>query len=263
MLRVENLTVAYGSRVALREVSFDLPDGRLMAIIGPNGAGKSTLICALSGVLAPRSGRILVDGQDLASIPSMERARRIAVVPQARQLPPAFTAWEVVLMGRTPHLNWFGQTSARDEELARQAMERTNTLHLAERRVGELSGGEQQRLLLARALTQSAPLLLLDEPTTHLDLQHQLALLGQVRGLVHENGTARRTALTVLHDLNLVSRYADLVALLVDGRLAACGTPAEVLTPERLSEAYQVPLRVLTPAPGGTPIIVPSSFGQD
>ncbi len=250
MLRVENLTVAYGSRVALREVSFDLPDGRLMAIIGPNGAGKSTLIRALSGVLAPRSGRILVDGQDLALIPSMERARRIAVVPQARQLPPAFTAWEVVLMGRTPHLNWFGQTSARDEELARQAMERTNTLHLAERRVGELSGGEQQRLLL-------------DEPTTHLDLQHQLALLGQVRGLVHENGTARRTALTVLHDLNLVARYADLVALLVDGRLAACGTPAEVLTPERLSEAYQVPLRVLTPAPGGTPIIVPSSFGQD
>src|SRR5512141_1608463 len=142
MLEVKNLSVAYGERQVLRSVSFDLPAGCILAVIGPNGAGKTTLIRALSGIVRPQSGQIQVDGRDLDLLSAPERARRMAVVPQARNLPPAFSAWETVLLGRTPHLNWLGQTSAHDEAIARQAMERTSTTALAERPVGELSGGE-------------------------------------------------------------------------------------------------------------------------
>jgi iron complex transport system ATP-binding protein len=255
MLEVKSLSVSYGLRRVLHEVSFDLPAGSLLALIGPNGAGKTTLVRALSGLLRPEAGQVLVQGQNLAHLSAQERARRIAVVPQARQLPPAFTAWETVLLGRTPHLNFLGQTSARDEEITRQAMERTRTIELAERPVGELSGGEQQRLLLARALAQAAPLLLMDEPTAHLDLQYQFSLLDEVRCLARQDGLA---VLVALHDLNLVARYTDRVALLVGGRLVALGTPAEVLTSEQLSKAYQVPLEVLHAGKGGWPTIIPA-----
>jgi iron complex transport system ATP-binding protein len=179
----------------------------------------------------------------------------MAVVPQARQLPPAFGVWETVLLGRTAHLNWLGQTSAHDEELARRAMQRTNILDLAERRIDELSGGEQQRVLLARALAQAAPLLLLDEPTAHLDFQYQFSLLDQLRGLARQDGLG---ILVVLHDLNLVARYADRVALLVDGQLHALGTPEEVLVSPLLSQAYHVPLQVLRPEGSGLTFIGPA-----
>jgi len=255
MLEVKNLSVAYGARQVLREVSFDLPAGCILAVIGPNGAGKTTLIRALSGIVRPQSGQIRVDGRDLGLLSAPERARHMAVVPQARQLPPAFSAWETVLLGRTPHLNWLGQTSRQDEAIARQAMERTSTSGLADRPVGELSGGEQQRLLLARALAQAAPILLMDEPTAHLDLQFQFGLLEEVRNLARQDNLA---VLVVLHDLNLVARYADRVALLVDGQARALGTPAEVLTGELLSEAYHIPLEVLHAGKSGGSYIIPA-----
>ena len=159
----------------------------------------------------------------------MRRARYLAVVPQAASLPPAFTAWETVLLGRTPYLNFLGQISDKDEEIARQALQKVDAFDLAERRVGELSGGEQQRVLLARALAQSTPILLLDEPTVHLDLQHQVSLMEIVRSLAHTDNLA---VLVALHDLNLAARYADRVALLVAGEVKAAGTPRQVLTPE-------------------------------
>ena len=255
MLEVKSLSVSYGLRRVLHELSLELPGGGVLALIGPNGAGKTTLVRALSGLLKPDSGQILVQGQDLARLGAPERARLMAVVPQARQLPPAFTAWETVLLGRTPYLNWLGQVSAQDEAIARQAMERTKTTDLADRPVGELSGGEQQRLLLARALAQASPILLMDEPTTHLDLQYQLSLLEMVRSLARQDGLA---VLAALHDLNLVARYADRVALLVEGRLVALGTPAEVLTGEILSRAYNVPLEVLHAGTGGWPTVLPA-----
>ena len=180
MLEINSLSVSYGSRAVLKNISFDLPAGCILAVIGPNGAGKTTLIRALSGIVPLNTGQVQVQGRSLNQLSAGERARWIAVVPQARNLPPAFTAWETVLLGRTPHLNWLGQVSAQDEAIARQAMQRTQSLELADRPVGELSGGEQQRLLLARALAQAAPILLLDEPTSHLDLQFQLSLLDQV-----------------------------------------------------------------------------------
>jgi iron complex transport system ATP-binding protein len=160
-----------------------------------------------------------------------------------------------VLLGRTPHLNWLGQVSQKDETIARQAMEMTRTTELADRLVGELSGGEQQRLLLARALAQSAQILLMDEPTAHLDLHYQLELLDQVRRLAREQNLA---VMIVLHDINLAARYADQAALLVQGELRACGPANEVLTPENLSPVYHVPLEVFHAGPGQLPYIVPS-----
>ena len=255
MLDVQSLSVNYGSRSVLKSISFALAAGSILAVIGPNGAGKTTLIRALSGIAPLQSGQVLVNGRNLNQLSIAERARWIAVVPQARQLPPAFTAWETVLLGRTPHLNWLGQVSTRDLAIARQAMDRTQTTELADRPVGELSGGEQQRLLLARALAQAAPILLLDEPTSHLDLQFQLSLLDQVRSLARQEKLA---VLLVLHDLNLTARYADRVALLVQGELRALGPTQEVLTPEILSPVYHVPLEVHRAGPGHLPYIIPS-----
>lgn len=255
MLEIENLSVSYGPRRVLSNVSLTLAPGQILTLIGPNGAGKSTLVRALAGIVTPAAGSIRVNGRDIARLDSMERARLMAFVPQALQLPPAFTAWETVLLGRTPHLNWLGQTSPQDEQIVRQSMQRTRTIELAGRRVGELSGGEQQRLLLARALAQATPILVMDEPTAHLDLHYQISLLDQVRTLARQDHLA---VLMVLHDLNLAARYADRVALLVEGRLQAAGLPAEVLTSPLLSQAYKVPLQVLRVGPDQLSVITPA-----
>lgn len=255
MLKVEGLNVQYGERPILKDISFEAQRGQILGVIGPNGAGKTTLIRALSGVLPLRSGAMHVNGKDLRRMSEQERARLVAVVPQARNLPPAFTGREMVQMGRTPYLNWLGQLSVRDNQRVLQAMQRSSTLELADRRMGDLSGGEQQRLLLARALAQEAPLLLLDEPTTHLDLQYQIGLLDAVRDLVDRDGL---TVVMTLHDLNLVSRYADRLCLLVEGRIQALGTPEEVLDPALLSQVYHVPLQRMRASEGGRPIILPT-----
>lgn len=236
-LEINNLTVNYDKRLALQGIDFVMHAGQIMGLIGPNGAGKTTLIRAVSGVLPLAAGRIHVEGRDLKQLSPTERARRLAVVPQARSLPPAFTAWETVLLGRTPYLNWFGQTSQVDEEDARLAMQQTDTLELMERRVGDLSGGEQQRLLLARALAQGAPILLLDEPITHLDLQYQVHFLDLVRKLVKEQ---QLTVLIALHDLNMVARYTDQTLLLVGGEQRACGATEDVLQDRLLSDAFNL-----------------------
>lgn len=237
-LEVQSLVVRYGPRVALNGVSFSLNSGEVLAVIGPNGAGKTSLLRALSGIQPAESGQMLLDGRDVAKLSPVERARWMAVVPQARQLPALFTGHQTVMLGRTPHINWLGRTLPQDEAAVHQAMQRTGTLELAERRVDELSGGEQQRLLLARALAQGSPLLLLDEPTTHLDLHYQISLMDNIRSLAHDDGLA---VLLVTHDLHLVARYSNRVALLVAGELLSQGTPQEVLTPDLLSRAYQIP----------------------
>ena len=254
MLKIENLSVHYGLRPVLHDISLSVQAGEILALIGPNGAGKSTLIRAASGVI-PSKGRVRTNGDDFHALDPMRRARYLAVVPQAISLPPAFTVWETVLMGRTPHLGFLGQASKTDEELARRALERVHAWELADRRVGELSGGESQRVLLARALCQSTPILLLDEPTAHLDLQYQVSLLELVRKLVHEDKLA---VLIALHDLNLAARYADRVALMVGGRLQAVGAPREVLTPELISHAYCLPVNVVEHPFAGGPLVLPA-----
>lgn len=264
MLEVVDLSVGYGAKNVLKELSFNLQPGEILAVIGPNGAGKSTLVRAISGVIPLQSGKVTFKGQDLSSLQPHERAQLVAVVPQARSIPPAYTAWQVVMLGRTPYLNWFGQTTRQDEDLVRQAMERTDTWDLAARLVGELSGGELQRVLLARALVQTTPVLLLDEPTTHLDLQYQISLLNQVQGLVHQperwaqaNGHGAPGALVVLHDLNLVSRFADRVMLMVEGRIRAMGTRDEVIQSGMLSEAFGIDLDIVRYPAGPHPLVVP------
>ncbi|MFH1909282.1 MAG: heme ABC transporter ATP-binding protein [Chloroflexota bacterium] len=256
MLKIEGLSVSYGTRRVLHDVSLEVCSGEVLALIGPNGAGKSTLVRAVSGVIPLLGGKIRTNGDDLAAIPPMQRARYLAVVPQAVSLPPAFTVWETVLMGRTPYLNFLGQASASDEERVQHALERVAALDLAERRVGELSGGEQQRVLLARALAQSTPILLLDEPTAHLDLQYQVNLMETVRQLAHCDGLA---VLIALHDLNLAARYADRVALLVGGEIKAVGTPRQVLTPDLISAAYHLPVAVISHPFADAPLVLPAS----
>lgn len=255
LIQADGLTASYDNQLVLRDVSFSLNAGTVLAVIGPNGVGKSTLIRVLSRVVPLHRGQVRVLGRNLAEYDHDQLARCIAVVPQAIRLPNGFSAWETVLLGRTPHLNWLGQTSSYDEDIARNAMQQTHTLQLAERRIGQVSGGEQQRLLLARALTQTAPILLLDEPTAHLDLQHQLTLLQMVKQLARECGLA---VLITLHDLNLVSRFADQVALLNNNTFQAIGTPQEVLTAPLLSETYQVPLNVIPHPADGPSLIVPA-----
>ena len=178
----------------------------------------------------------------------------MAVVPQAIALPPAFTVWETVLMGRTPYLGFLGNASSFDEELARQSLSKVNALAFADRRVGELSGGEAQRILLARALCQSTPILLLDEPTAHLDLQYQVSLLELIRELAHTENLA---VLIALHDLNLAARYADRVALLVGGHLTSIGAPRQVLTAEAISHAYCLPVHVVEHPFMDSPLVLP------
>lgn len=259
MLRVDRIEVAYDGKTILHGVSFQLQAGELLAVIGPNGSGKSTLIRAISGVLPLKSGRILVDDREVGSIHDQERARLIAVVPQARNLPAAFTAREVVALGRTPYLNWLGQLSETDRQHIDNVMHQTDTLELSDRLVNELSGGEQQRLLLARALVQESPLLLLDEPTTHLDLQFQYGIMQQVRQLAHpvSPGLPARAVLVALHDINLALEYADKVALLVKGEIVEFGTPADVLQPEILSRVYHVNLIQLRDPKNGKIALLP------
>ena len=254
MLTVQALSFSYGVRQILREVSLSAQAGEILAVIGPNGAGKSTLVKAISGVVPINPGHIFVSGVDITRLSYDQRARSMAVVPQARNLPPDFTVYQTVLLGRTPYLNWLGHPEISDSDRVHLSLEKTQLLEFADRRVGELSGGEQQRVLLARALAQDTPILLLDEPTTHLDLQHQSNTLNLVSRLAHENQIA---VLVVLHELNLASLYADRIALLVDGEIHSIGEPDLVLTSENLSAIFKVPVNVIPHPEYGTPLVLP------
>lgn len=254
MLKILSLSVNYGARRVLHDVSLEVQSGEVLALIGPNGAGKSTLIRAVSGVIPIAGGQVRTNGDDFASLSTLQRARYVATVPQAVALPPAYTVWETVLFGRTPYLGFLGQPSQKDEEIARQALGRVSALPLIDRRVGELSGGEQQRVLLARALCQSTPILLLDEPTAHLDLQYQVSLLELVHELAQKDKLA---VLIALHDLNLAARYADGVALMVAGKIRATGKPQEVLQPKMIEEAYCLPVQVIKHPFLDVPLVLP------
>jgi iron complex transport system ATP-binding protein len=253
IIEIDSLSFNYGLHPALKDITLSVKPGEILAVVGPNGAGKTTLIRAASGILQPNSGRVLVAGTDIVQLSESKRARYLAVVPQARKLPPAYTVWHTVMLGRTPYLSWLGQPGKKDHQSTHWALDRTQTLPFADCRIDELSGGEQQRVLLARALAQQTPILLLDEPTAHLDLHHQTSLLSLLRELVDEKKLA---VLMALHDLNLVSLYADRVALLVKGTLRALGTPREVLTPQQLTEVYQTPLHVIPHPDYDTPLIL-------
>jgi iron complex transport system ATP-binding protein len=253
MLNAISLGLSYGSKQVLHEINLTLLPGELLGVIGPNGSGKTTLIRCLSRVLKPSNGSVTLANKNLEEFTEQERARNIAVVPQSAVLPPAFTILESVSLGRTPHLGWLGHMGAHDLEIVRRAMHSCEVEQLKDRRISELSGGEQQRVLLARALAQDCPVLLLDEPTAHLDLHHQVALLSLIRRMAKEQNLA---VLIAIHDLNLASLYADRLVLLTEGRVSASGKPSEVLTTETLQSAYQVPLQVHVNPQHGSPWVV-------
>ena len=253
-LEIIELSVRYGEKKALSRITLAVEPGQILAIIGPNGAGKSTLIRAISGVIPIHTGQVKYGTQNLLSFNHAARARILGVVPQARQLGGAFTVEQTVMLGRTAYMNWLGNVKDEDIEAVQWAMEQTSISQLAHRRNAELSGGEQQRVLLARTLAQKTPILLLDEPTNHLDLKHQINFLSLVLDL------ARRESLAVLmamHDLNQVSTYADRVTLLVDGTIFAFGAPRDVLTVENVVSAYQTQVEIIHHPEYDTPLILP------
>ncbi|HEY3083013.1 MAG TPA: ABC transporter ATP-binding protein [Chloroflexota bacterium] len=255
MLALREVHFAYDARPVLRGVSLEPRPGRVLGLLGPNGAGKSTLVRLAAGLLRPERGRVLLEGRDLRGWTRREVAKRIAVLPQDGVLPPAFTVWEVAMMGRTPHLGWLGAEGSRDRAVVARALEQTDARALAERRTDELSGGERQRVLLARALAQEPSVLLLDEPTVHLDLGHQVALLELVIRRAREGGLA---VLAVFHDLNLAAQSCDELALLSEGRLVAAGPPDDVLRSPTIRDVYGVDLVSLShPTSGRAAVLLP------
>jgi iron complex transport system ATP-binding protein len=235
LCEVRDLSAGYGPVVALRDVFFRLDRGDMVAVVGPNGSGKSTLLRVLAGVLRPTAGTVRLDGRDLDRYERREVARRIAVVPQETALEFPFSVTEVVLMGRAPHLGRFGFPGPRDLAIAHEAMRRTGVDALARRSLTELSGGERQRVVIARALAQEPDVLLLDEPTAHLDIRHQVEINDLLAELNHDRGLA---IVAVLHDLNLAAMYYRAVAVLADGRIHSLGAPADVLTHATVHAVY-------------------------
>lgn len=235
LLRVEGVSFAYNGRPTLAGVSLQARAGEIVGLIGPNGSGKSTLVRTISGVLRPHSGSVWIGGEPLESLSRNELAKRVAVVPQSPHLPEAFTAWEVVLLGRTPHLRLLQSESRHDVEVARRALERCGAWESAHHRVGELSGGEVQRVIIARAVAQEPSLLLLDEPTSHLDINHQTAIMDLIASLAREEGLA---VVAVFHDLNLAAQYCRRLVILREGRVLVEGSPVDVITPDNVRSAY-------------------------
>jgi iron complex transport system ATP-binding protein len=249
-LRLNNLSLGYGKRTVLHNISLEAKPGEMLGIIGPNGSGKSTLIKGITRLLQPTSGRIFLDGKDIATIRRQKLAQLVAVVPQNPTLPQLFTALEVVLMGRTPHLGLLRYEGEKDLATVQKAMEATQTLDFAERRVVELSGGERQRLTIARALAQEPKIILMDEPTANLDINYQIETLDLAHQLCREQGLI---VVVTLHDLNLASQYCDRLVMLSDGRVYCQGDPKAVINAQTIREVYGAEVHVYPHPINGLP----------
>ena len=236
MLELVSVTCGYNGRKILDNVSFRVDGGEIVGVIGPNGAGKTTLFRATTKIVKPWHGTILIDGTDSARLSCRRLAQICAAMQQALEIPFPFTVEEFVLMGRFPHLARLQNPGPRDHGIAAQALAATDTLHVSKRPINELSGGERQRVILAQALCQQPRLLLLDEPTAHLDIGHQVDMLNLIRKLSRKNNLA---VMAVLHDLNLAGEYCDRLIMLKDGRIHSIGTPAQVLTYQNIEEVYK------------------------
>ena len=255
-LGAKGATLAYTGRTIVDSIDVAIPDGKLTAIVGPNGCGKSTLLRALARLLTPRTGSIVLDGHDIHALPTREVARRLGLLPQAPLSPEGILVADLVARGRSPHQTAFQQWSLADEQAVATALAATGLTDLAGARVDELSGGQRQRVWIAMALAQETSLLLLDEPTTFLDLRHQIDVLSLLRGLNRKEG---RTLVLVLHDLNLACRYADHMIAMRDGRIIAEGTPAEIITSGVMAAVFGLDCTIIPDPVTGTPLVIPAS----
>ncbi len=253
-LEARGLRLAYDQRVIVDDLSVEIPAGQVTVIVGANACGKSTLLRGLARLLGPKAGVVLLDGEDVRSLPTKVVATRMGLLPQSPTTPEGITVADLVARGRYPHQRWFRQWTQADEAAVALALERTNTRDLAERTVDELSGGQRQRVWIALALAQETPLMLLDEPTTFLDLAHQVEVLDLLADLNTEQG---RTVVIVLHDLNLACRYADHLIAMKDGAIVTQGPPAEVMDPDVVRRVFGLEARIIDDPLTGTPLVLP------
>ena len=257
-LRTENLTVSYGTDKVLNDVSLSLPTGKITALIGPNGCGKSTLLNCFSRLLMPQSGTVFLGDNPINMLSSRQLARRLSLLPQHHLTPEGITVQELVSYGRNPWLSLWGRLSAEDNARVNVAMNQTRINHLAVRRLTELSGGQRQRAFLAMVLAQNTPVVLLDEPTTYLDINHQVDLMR----LMGELRTQGKTVVAVLHDLNQASRYCDQLVVMANGHVMAQGTPEEVMTPGLLRTVFSVEAEIHPEPVSGRPMCLMRQIAQ-
>ena len=254
MIEVKNLHFSYDQTPILQDISLTIEKGAFVGIVGPNGSGKTTLLKLMAGLLKGFQGNILLEGMDIHHWTRKQIALHISMVPQDTIIPFSFTALEIVLMGRSPHLKTFAFETQKDVAIALEAMSLTGVHDLAHRSIEELSGGEKQRVILARALAQQSPILLLDEPTSHLDIKHQIDIHNLVKKLNKEKGI---TIINILHDLNLTSHYCEEVIMLKNGRVCHRGPPHQVMTQETIQEVFDTPVQVGHNKKTGQPYYLP------
>ncbi|MGW2277542.1 ABC transporter ATP-binding protein [Streptomyces sp. NPDC001770] len=253
-LGARGLRLGYGSRDIVKDLDIDIPPGGVTMIVGPNACGKSTLLRSLARLLAPSAGTVLLDGKDIRSMPTKAVAGILGILPQTPVAPEGITVADLVGRGRYPRQGWLRSWTAEDDAAVAEALVATDVLELAERPVDELSGGQRQRVWIAMAIAQHTDVLLLDEPTTYLDISHQLDVLDLLTDINRERGV---TMVAVLHDLNLACRYADHLVAMKDGRIVAEGRPTEIVTGELVTEVFGMRCSVVPDPASGTPMIVP------
>lgn len=254
-LKADNVSLSYGDTNIVKDLTLSIPNGKITVIIGPNACGKSTLLRALARLLKPKNGSVILDDAEISNMPTKEVARRLGLLPQTPIAPQGILVSDLVARGRTPHQTVFQQWSVSDERAVLDALQATETLDLADRRIDELSGGQRQRVWIAMAHAQQTELLLLDEPTTFLDLPHQIEVLNLVRRLNRNEG---RTIVVVLHDLNLTCRYADNIVAMREGVIVANGPSETVVTAEIMKSVFDLNCDIIVDLASGTPLVIPA-----
>lgn len=257
-LHTYDLQLAYDSACIIQDLNLTIRTGEITALVGANGCGKSTLLRGISRLLKPRAGQVILDGQDIWKLPAKMLAQRLGILPQSPVAPEGLTVHELVAQGRYPHQSWLQQWSAEDERIAREAMAITNVTEYADRPVDTLSGGQRQRAWIAMTLAQDSEIILLDEPTTFLDLAYQIEVLDLLHDLNVQRG---KTIVMVLHDLNHACRYADTVIAVKNGQIAANGAPADVITEALVQDVFGIQCSIIPDPITGTPLIIPIGRG--